>query len=578
MDRSDVAVALLSDTPESGAHLREALLALGAPVVYETSTHALDRAALERSHANVVVINLDPHSGPHLDDLSGLLADTRYRVVFNDAEVSSALSGWDQARWARHLAAKVLGDGDLDPPRPADAEPVPLRETAPLAIAATFSALADDAPSAADIAPESTAPEPLVAARVHVPDLGSGLDLVVDDVDANVDEEVEKLLLEPFDLNDFDDAASFDVAAGDVAAEHAAAVPVAREAKDEFGAIDFDAAPIDSASIDSTPIEDFDVQEFAIDPALLAAFDEDPPPATKTTEIEPIEASSWSLEELLDSSETQAAPEAKATTAAPFGIETLSAAEYLAPAADEANVPPPITAPDGGLMLELIPLEEAVAPASVESAARESWLDPDAIAAPAKVRRVWVLGASIGGPESVREFLAELPRDYPALFLLAQHLGGEFVDLMTRQLAKATPLTVRAPTHGERVGHGEVAVVPATHRMQVDADGVVVLERDTEKAEYSPSIDRVLRDVADRFGDAAGAIIFSGMSNDAAEGCRYLAAKGGRVYAQEPDTCVVSAMVDGVRETGVVGFVGSPRELAEQLLAESKQSELRQGN
>jgi chemosensory pili system protein ChpB (putative protein-glutamate methylesterase) len=78
----------------------------------------------------------------------------------------------------------------------------------------------------------------------------------------------------------------------------------------------------------------------------------------------------------------------------------------------------------------------------------------------------------------------------------------------------------------------------------------------------------VLRDVADRFGANAGAIIFSGMSSDAVEGSRYLVEKGGRVYAQSPDSCVVSTMVDGVSEAGLVGFIGSPLELAEKLLAE----------
>jgi len=141
---------------------------------------------------------------------------------------------------------------------------------------------------------------------------------------------------------------------------------------------------------------------------------------------------------------------------------------------------------------------------------------------------------------------------------------------MTRQLAKATPLTIRTPTHGERVGHGEVVVVPTTHRLLVDAEGVIVLERNAEEAPYSPSIDQVLRDVADRFGAGAGAIVFSGMSTDAVEGSQYLADKGGRVYVQNPDTCVVSSMVDAVVDAGIVGFVGSPKELAEKLLAEPK--------
>lgn len=557
----DVAVALLSDTPEHGTHLREALLALGAPVVYETSTHALDRAALERSHANVVVINLDAQNGPQLDDLGGLLADARYRVVFNEAEVSSSLSGWDQARWARHLAAKVLGEADTDPPRPADAEAVPSREVTLLA-QASVAAEAIGVPALDEPAPMVQAEFADELSEAPVPGVSG---VLVEEAAPAVDEDIEKLLLEPFDLVDFD--------RGEAEGAEGASIVV---------------PPLEGASaglgeVDAASIGEFDVQDFAIDPTLLAAFDEESgaakgdaafavAEATPVAPAAPAVPMAWSLEDMLD------APESQPHAAAAFGIERMSAEEFLAPATEESAVAPLVATPESATALELIPLEEAVAPAPVESEARESWLDPDAIAAPAKVRRVWVLGASIGGPESVREFLAELPRDYPALFLLAQHLGGEFVDLMARQLAKATPLTVRLPTHGERIGHGEVAVVPATHRLLVDAEGVIVLERDAERGEYSPSIDRVLRDVADRFGDAAGAIIFSGMSNDAIEGCGYLAAKGGRVYVQDPDTCVTSAMVDGVRESGVVGFTGSPRELAEQLLAESKQvQQSRQG-
>lgn len=553
MSRDAVAVALLSQTPERGAHLREALLSLGAPVVYETSTHDVDRAALERSHANVVVVNLDSQSEPQLDDLDGLLADTRYRVVFNDAEVSSALSGWDQARWARHLAAKVLGQADIDPPRPADAQavPSPWRAEAQDAVASAADAEAEEFPLH-EVAPQNDAP-------LEAADDAGGLVLaesafVVETGETQADDEIEALLLEPFDLTDFDDSA----APGEAAVEPV--VPALERpgemAQADSGEVDFDAAALD----------DFDVQDFAIDQTLVAAFDEDAPAPPPSAEAAPGAPSHWSLEDVLDAGEAEASDDTAA-----FGIETLSAEEYLAPQGADDEAPPAPAVAEGGRVLELIPMEEAVAPAAVESEPHEAWLDPDAVVVPAKVRRVWVLGASIGGPESVREFLAGLPRDYPALFLLAQHLGNEFVDLMARQLAKATPLTVRMPTHGERIGHGEVAVVPATHRLQVDPEGIVVLERDGTRGEYSPSIDRVLRDVADRFGPAAGAIIFSGMSNDAVEGCRYLAEKGGRVYAQDPETCVVSAMVDGVRETGVVGFVGSPRDLAEQLLAESKQ-------
>lgn len=536
MHRNEVAVALLSETPEHGAHLREALRALGTSIVYETSTHALDRSALEHSHANVVVVNLDA-SGPAASDLDALLTDTRYRVVFDDGEVSSNLSGWDQARWARHLAAKVFGDADIDPPRPAAAWVEPAREVAPVEPPQVDTRDADGIAVAERDAPAGGASDAPVAALPLLDEF----DAVIEARERRAAQDIEDLLLQPFDLADPEDP------------------PLLAAA---------------SSPIDAAPDDGVEFESFAIDEGLLAAFEEDVSSPTGTSPDAPVAAAArWTLEDILENVDAASAARGPAA----FGIETLSAEEFLAPADEDDPARPAMFAPESGLTLELIPLEEAVAPAPVEALVRESWLDPDAVTMPAKVRRVWVLGASIGGPESVREFLAELPRDYPALFLLTQHLGGEFVDLMTRQLAKATPLTVRMPTHGERVGHGEIAVVPTTHRLLVDAEGVIVLERNTEQTEYSPSIDRVLRDVADRFGAAAGAIIFSGMSSDAVEGCRYLADKGGRVYAQEPDTCVVSAMVDGVREAGVVGFVGSPRELAEQLLAESKQTELRQG-
>jgi two-component system chemotaxis response regulator CheB/chemosensory pili system protein ChpB (putative protein-glutamate methylesterase) len=269
------------------------------------------------------------------------------------------------------------------------------------------------------------------------------------------------------------------------------------------------------------------------------------------------ESSEWSIDELLDG--VLAPPTVRADDE--VVVDKVSAAEYLAPEAENAAPPP---SPNSAFTLELVPLEEAVAPVAIEKASHENWLDPGA-AANAKIRRVWVLGASIGGPEAVRVFLSQLPAGYPALFLLAQHLGDEFVDTMTRQLARSIALTVRTPAHGDRASHGEVFVVPNDKRLLVEPNGVVVLQDVAEQSAYRPSIDRVLEDVAARFGASAGAIVFSGMSDDAADGAKAIAARGGNVYVQSPDSCVVSTMIDGVLETGVVQFQGTPEELARKL-------------
>ena len=569
-----VAIALLCEKRESGEHLREMMTALGASIVYESTVSGFDRAALDNSRAKVVVVNLDGEDDPAFDSVSTLLDDDRYEVVFNDAEVSRGLSGWDQARWVRHLAAKISGAVDIDPPRPPGVESVPApqrrREVPEVAREPAIELPAVAAidviePPSPRVRPLDPPVEPMAVERgtdewsVAQPSMESAA------ADSLTDPLIEFEMPSPPVL---EQGFAFDI---DIDVADAAVVAPADGLTVEVPAVESSAFDLDfdfdlPATEAPAAMADHVVHDMTDSPFQL---DIDADEVIEMSGAEPgVPAASmnWALEDALD--DLDEVPPAAASASGKFGIETVSPAEYLAPAADEDGEfaqAPMVTS--SGVSLELIPLEEAVAPTAVDALDRENWLDPDKIAK-SKISRVWVLGASIGGPESVREFLGEFPRDYPALFLLAQHMGDDFVDTMTQQLARSTALTVRMPGHGERAGHGEVLVVPNSQRLLVDRSGVVVLERVAESGAYNPSIDRVLQDVAERFGAAAGAIIFSGMSDDAAVGCRDLAEKGGSVYVQDPASCVVSTMIDGVRETGVVGFLGSPKELAEKLLAE----------
>jgi chemosensory pili system protein ChpB (putative protein-glutamate methylesterase) len=644
MRENTMPIALLSQAGESGRHLRDALAESGTPIVYESQAADFDREALEKSGARVVVVNLDPETDAHLDDVYALLDDDRYNVIFNEAQVSSQLSGWEQARWARHLAAKILGSGDSDPPRPEGAEPVPQRVVAaPLVappptpepesnIPVNLAAVADDnedqppsgtaipdpgAPDVDDFAdialllseseadpleamgPQVVVPPPLPPASddtVPMPaldlsefdDFGelTATDLSIDgDDDVDADESVSMIDLDDANLTvempaldlgdenggdalgfgDLDDFADADDSLIDTIEMTTAESPAADSIEDEI-AESVQASEVAASGSDLSDLQLLDLDWN--DPAETTSGTEKPTTIEEVKAPEVESAFSWSLEDIEGEGVADAAKnddESKPTGPATFGIEKISASEYLAPEAEQTAE----EFVDPGLSLELIPLDEAVAPqaaggqTSAESGS-ESWLDTSNKVA---ISRVWVLGASIGGPEAVREFLADIPAKCPALFLLAQHMGAEFMEIMAQQLARSTALTVRTPTHGERVSHGDIIVVPTTHRLRVDRAGVVTLEPQPASGRpNSPSIDQVLQDVADRFGKKAGAIIFSGMAEDAIEGSRYLTEIGGTVYAQDPETCVISSMVDGVIDTGVVSFVGSPKALASKLL------------
>lgn len=181
--------------------------------------------------------------------------------------------------------------------------------------------------------------------------------------------------------------------------------------------------------------------------------------------------------------------------------------------------------------------------------------------------RVLVIGASIGGPDAVRTFVANLPADFAALVVVVQHLDNSVFDRLASQLAKAAKLPVAVARDGSIVRGGEILVIPASDRVQISRAGRVSFEPHSRRQSYSPCIDDVFCDLAATFGDRLTAIIMSGMAGDAVEGAVEVARQGGEVWVQDPESCVVSSMIDGAIARGVVEFTGSPRELAARSVA-----------
>lgn len=182
-------------------------------------------------------------------------------------------------------------------------------------------------------------------------------------------------------------------------------------------------------------------------------------------------------------------------------------------------------------------------------------------------QHVWVLGASIGGPQSLKRFLAELPAELEMAFVLAQHIGANFVPLLAEQLNRVTQLAVSCAVHGETIRNGQVILAPAELHFSVSPSGCVQLGEITEHFPYSPSIDSVMLEIADGYGENSGGILFSGMGNDGLRGARKIVDYGGAVWAQDAQTCVISSMVDYAREAGLVEFSGTPEQLCESVIA-----------
>ncbi len=177
------------------------------------------------------------------------------------------------------------------------------------------------------------------------------------------------------------------------------------------------------------------------------------------------------------------------------------------------------------------------------------------------VEAVWVLAASIGGPEVVREFLAALPDDLPALFILAQHLGGDFQPMLRQQLAAATRMPVEIPWPGLRLQAGMVVLAPPAEKLLIDEQGRVDLQPMTVSTTLTPSIDAVCELALNQLEQVHMAV-FSGMSTDGVAGAQHVAAAGGKVIVQTPQSTVVDSIIQGVKSRLRPSFEGAPADMA----------------
>lgn len=64
---------------------------------------------------NKIVVSLEPAIELELEPYGEILGQPGISVVYDDAESSKCLDGWDLNRWARHFAAKLLGRSLLPP-------------------------------------------------------------------------------------------------------------------------------------------------------------------------------------------------------------------------------------------------------------------------------------------------------------------------------------------------------------------------------------------------------------------------------------------------------------------------------
>jgi two-component system, chemotaxis family, protein-glutamate methylesterase/glutaminase len=186
---------------------------------------------------------------------------------------------------------------------------------------------------------------------------------------------------------------------------------------------------------------------------------------------------------------------------------------------------------------------------------------PDAAPpAPAAVARkkladVVVVGISTGGPQALKQLIPQLPADFPVPVAVVMHMPVGYTEMYARKLNEHSPLDFREAREGDVLRAGVALLAPAgrhlTFRRQADGEVIAHLNSRPFEMPHRPSVDVLFQSAAEVYGQRVLGVVMTGMGSDGRAGAAWIKARGGLVYTESEETCVVYGMPSSVVEAGL---------------------------
>ena len=573
---TDVRVALLARAGMVRDQLHRALSEAGAEIVAEGDPAELDPKDVAEKLPTVFLVSLEPSIEKSIDRFDGLFATPGVEVMFDDADVTGKLDGWDLNRWARHVASKLLGSemlppapggssllGDSDvtlrpglPPTPAE-----LMDHARLEdYTADTSELADWVPTSPSLMPTAneTASEDASTGSTFTwdgsqetaaageggetefkldTDLGIDLDLgeldfapTPDPVELGTSESAPPILGDDMDFSGSVRFSSF-----------------GEEQAETLGDLDADVAQL-AAQLEA--FEKNDQRAAPAEPDFAKAVKNEKREPAREPAAEPLASSAGSAKAAPE--EVVAAPTPKRAAAAPtpagaeanFDFSNLS----LTPLEGELAMAPPIVAEFPSVTE---PLAGKAGGLSLESATATGTATATAATGSNGLGAVLIL-AGLGGPDAVRQLLSSLPEKLAVPVLLYQHLEVGKHERLVEQLAKISRLPVVLAVDDTTPDSGKVTLLPAGMTATVAGNALRF---------GSGNLSQLISALPPQ---ESMIIVLSGADAQLVPLILSVKEEGGLVLAQDPDVCFDAAAAEAMRREGasVYPALGLARQIA----------------
>ena len=189
--------------------------------------------------------------------------------------------------------------------------------------------------------------------------------------------------------------------------------------------------------------------------------------------------------------------------------------------------------------------------------------------------RAVIIGASTGGPKTLKNVLPKLPVGLPVPIFVVQHMPANYTRSLACRINEICPYEVSEARDSMEAEAGKAFFAPGGKQMRLEQKESQLLIRindDPPENGVRPSVDYLIRSAAQILDGAALAIIMTGMGRDGLIGCRQLKQDGGYVFAQSEEDCIVYGMPKAIIDEGLADRILTPGKIAPAIVRHLKRS------
>ncbi|MEO0035618.1 MAG: hypothetical protein RLZZ501_1641, partial [Pseudomonadota bacterium] len=179
------------------------------------------------------------------------------------------------------------------------------------------------------------------------------------------------------------------------------------------------------------------------------------------------------------------------------------------------------------------------------------------------------IGASAGGLEALRPFVANLPQSSNMAYVIVQHLSPQYRSMMVQLLGRETKLPVEEIKDGLVLAPNTIYITPPNKDVRVK-NATLWLREPSAPLGPKPSVDVFFSSLAEDLGQQAIGVILSGTGSDGAHGMRAIKACAGLTVAQDPETAKYDGMPKAAIDSGCVDLVMPPDAIGPELASISR--------